>query len=199
MRGGKDSKIYVYHHSRWSASPGQFSPETFKVQVGTHTFPSRVLEADEKPDPGCDVIDVPINFKEDFERDTDGNLRDLAGVTTLSTKPFIVQRQYIAKAMEHAAAHGYRPVFGREQIDLSQGIPTPILENLRTDILADRHAHIDLGLTKDAAGVAIGHIAGYQSLSRTKMTLTASEDVTILPVVAYDLILAESYNHEAEK
>jgi hypothetical protein len=187
MRGGNDPKIYVYHHSRWSASPGQFSEETFQVQIGTHTFPSRVLKESELPDPGCDTMEVPVDFKEDFERDTDGSLRDLGGATTMSTKPFITQRQYIAKAMDHAKEHGYNPIYGVEQIDLQQGIPNPILDNLRTDIIADRHCHIDLGISRDAAGVAIGHIAGYR-VSKSKDE-KGREDITILPVVAYDLIL----------
>lgn len=186
MRGGTDPKIYVYHHSRWSANPSQFSTETFTVQVGSSTFPSRVLKDGETPDPDCRTVEVPVDFKEDFDRDTDGNLRDLAGLSTLSTHPFITQRQYIRKAMDSAAEYGYRPIFGREEIDLTKGIPSPIAGNLRTDIRADRHAHIDLGLSKDAAGVAIGHIAGHRV---TRVKIGDKWDIQILPVVAYDMIL----------
>lgn len=188
MRGGKDARIYVYHHSRWSVAPHQFGDQTFTVQVGNTTFPSRIVEEGEQADGDCRTIEVPVEFRDDFELNCDEALRDHGGETTLSTHPFITQRQYINKAMEAGSKYGYLPIFPQEQYELSVGLPMPQEELIRTDVDMWRHCHIDLGLKKDACGVAVGHIAGYK-VTKTKDALSGKEQIDIAPVIAYDLIM----------
>jgi hypothetical protein len=189
MYGGKDKRIYVFEGSQWSIKGrDKFRAEEFQVQIGNESFPSRVLTNGAVANPGCQVINVPMDFLEDFERDTEGSIRDLAGLTTLATHPFITQRHKIAEAMELATDKGYLNPLGLEQVCFADGLPKPNLHRLRTDVDAPRHAHIDLGISKDACGIAIGHIAGHM-VKETVNEETGKRDTEITPVVAYDIVL----------
>lgn len=189
MCGGTDSGIYVFSKSVWeSKGRDKFLPEDFRVQIGTNAVRSKVLKADEEPMPGCEVILVPVDFKKDFDDDVDGSIRDFAGRTTLSTRPFITQREAIHRCQELGADHGFVNPFKFEQYDLSLGVPHPDARKLRTDISMFRAVHIDLGLTRDACGIAIGHVAGQKLIKRTDPV--SGRDVSeLMPEVALDVIL----------
>ncbi len=189
MCGGKDPGIYVYSYAQWEAkSRDTFLNESFRVMVGTESMRSRIMQPGEEPIDGCKVIEVPMDFYSDFDRDIDGSIRDFAGITTLATTPFIVKRDYISRCMNLAEAAGYRNPFNYEEIDLTLGQPIPDALRLRLDVDSPRAVHIDLGLKKDAAGVACGHIAGWKSVERIKED-TGDYIKEIAPVIAYDFIL----------
>jgi hypothetical protein len=188
MYGGNDPRIFVFEGSQWSIKGREnFMKEEFRVQLGNTTFPSKVLKDGEPPNIGCETISVPMDFYDEFMRDCDGAIRDVAGLTTLATRPFITQRQKIQEANNLAKEHGYVNPLDLEQCDFTIGFPDLDRNRLRTDVIADRAAHIDLGISKDACGIAVGHIAGH------KVNEYRSEDgkveTEVLPVIAYDVIL----------
>jgi hypothetical protein len=189
MRGGKDNRIYVFEGSQWSVKGRQrFMAEEFQVQIGNETSPSKVLKKDELPSKGCEVINVPMDFYEDFMRDVDGAIRDHAGMTTLATRPFISQRQKIHDANVLAQEYGYGNPMQLEQVELSVGLPDlPLKQFIRTDVKSWRAAHVDLGISKDACGIAVGHLAGYR-VQHFKSD-TGKVVPEILPVIAYDVVL----------
>lgn len=197
MRGGSDEQMYVFGGSQWDIKGRDnrefFTEEEFTVQIGNESHPSKVLARDpdtgedlELPAPGCDTIRVPMTFHKDFLRDVDNELRNIAGRTTLSTSPFFTQRERILEAFDLGEQNGYLNPFRKEEYDLSQGLPDLDRTKTRTDVKAPRHAHIDLGITQDACGFAVGHVAGY------KVTEHKNEDgkmvTEVLPVIAYDTI-----------
>lgn len=189
MCGGTDPTIYVYSHSQWSAKPRDtFLAEEFQVLIGTENIRSKILTDGDYIPEGATVIDVPMDFYPEFEKDVEGSIRDFAGLTSLATNPFITKRDSIHQCMSAATDAGYRNIFNMEEIDLSLGIPQPVLERLRLDVNEPRACHIDLGVTKDAAGLAIGHVAGMKYVEKrdaeTNMVLA-----DWMPVVAIDTIL----------
>lgn len=189
MCGGKDAGIYVYSHSQWSAKPRDtFLAEEFKVLIGTENIRSKIItEGDYVPE-GATVIDVPMDFYNEFDKDIEGSIRDFAGLTSLATTPFITKRDYIYQCMSAAEGAGYYNAFNVEEIDLSLGIPKPVLDRLRLDVNEPRACHIDLGLRKDACGIAVGHVAGWKRVDRRDPdTNTLHQDW--MPVVAMDFIL----------
>jgi hypothetical protein len=70
--------------------------ETFKVEVGDVTRRSRLLSGIEVNVNVDRVIDVPLDFKKEFETDPDKAVRDLAGISILTISPFISRRELIA-------------------------------------------------------------------------------------------------------
>ncbi len=189
MMGGDDPSIYVYSHSQWSAKGRDaFMDEDFQMQVGNDRYRSRALDEDEEPDIGCETIPVPMDFHSEFVKDPDGSLRDFAGLTTLSTNPFFNQRHFIDQSMREAQKHGYENPFAMEQVDLTIGLPTPDATKLRTDVPSERHCHIDLGLSRDACGFAVGHLAGHKII-QTVDPVTKQRRYDIKPIIAYDVIM----------
>lgn len=197
MRGGDDEQMYVFGGSQWDIKGRDnrefFTAEEFTVQIGNESFPSKVIQRD--PDtgedtelvaPGCDSIRVPMTFYKDFNRDPDNELRNIAGRTTLSTTPFFTHKERLKEAFELGAANGYVNPMRREEFELSQGLPDLDRRLTRTDVKAPRHAHIDLGLTHDACGFAVGHVAGYKVEEHTDEN--GKKVTEVLPVLAYDVI-----------
>lgn len=193
--GGPDDKMYVFEGSQWDIKGREnrdfFDEEEFTVQIGNETFPSKVIPRNDETGedlepvaPGCDSIRVPLNLRVDFERDCDGCIRDFAGLTTQATHPFITQRNKIAEANELAELYGYKNPIPVETVCLSLAMPSVDLTALRTDIDMPRHAHIDLAISGDGCGVAIGHIAGWKVEK-----VAATNSISILPIVAMDILL----------
>jgi hypothetical protein len=197
MRGGPETNMYVFGGSQWEIKGRDnrdfFTEEEFTVQIGNESYPSKVLARDEDtgentelPAPGTETIQVPMTFYQDFLRDVEGELRNAAGRTTLSTAPFITQRGRLREAVELAKENGYLNPMGKEEYELSQGLPDLDRRLTRTDVHAPRHCHIDLGITKDACGFAVGHVAGHKVTEHTDAE--GRKQTEIMPVIAYDVI-----------
>lgn len=194
MCGGDDPEIFVYSKSLWeSKGRDRYSDETFRVLIGNERTRSRILSEGEVipaivDGSDMEVVEVPVDFRREFEKDIDGSIRDLAGKTTLATHPFIHNRESLFACMDLADQYDYRSVIAHEDIDLSVSTPTIEESRVRTDVRQMRVAHVDLALTGDSAGVAVGHIAGTKTIERVHPE-TNERTVEVLPVVAYDLIL----------
>lgn len=188
-QGGSDDSIFVYSYAQWEAkSRDSFLPEEFRVQVGNETVKSKVLGDHEEATPGCLIINVPHDFYTIFVEDTDGAVRDFAGLTTLATNPFISYREKIPNAMALGTKAGYHNMFNLEQVDLSMGFPIPIKQFIRHDISSPRAVHIDLGLRNDAAGIVCAHAAGIKHVARYDAE-TGNTIQDVLPVVGIDFAL----------
>jgi len=187
--GGKDPTIYVYNKSQWEAKGrDRFMTESFRVQVGNAYVSPKILAPGEQPMHGSEVVDVPMDFYSEFEKDCSGALRDYAGLTVLSSSPFFTRRETINQCMELADKLGYKPLFNTEVLDLSMGIPRPYESRLRLDVDQPRACHIDLGLKKDACGLCIGHIAGSKMIERYD-PISKAKTIEILPLIGIDLAI----------
>jgi hypothetical protein len=188
MNGGKDPGILVYNKAQWEGKPrSNFNAEEFRVQVGGESARSKILADNEPPAPGCEVINVPTDFRPDFENDVDKAIRDLAGKPLLSINPFISRRETIQNSFDLARKYGYDQVYTLQEADLEHGIPTPLKSLLRRDVPSFRMAHVDLGWKKDACGIAIGHVAGYKV--GVKLLGEGARTMEVLPVIAIDAVM----------
>jgi len=168
----------VVHNSQWGAKDAKiFMPERFKVLVGNSVLSSKVLEDGEDVTEyegmeEVQIIDVPMDFYDDFMRDTDTALRDLAGVSTVAITPFIRNRKKIMDAVDNTYQHPFtqevwdmtdRGKFLTEALfkinEFGERVP-------RFHPEASRHVHIDASLRGDATGLAIGHIYGYKEIRK---------------------------------
>jgi len=106
--------IFVLRYPSWGTRPKSvYLGGTFKVEVGDLTRRSRVLEGNENDVRGR-MIEVPKDFEDRFRADTECSVRDFAGISTLSIKPFIARREMIERMFElgreHGLQHPYRPM-----------------------------------------------------------------------------------------
>lgn len=64
------------------------SGETFKVSVGDSIHPPRLMEPNEAIHEGTRVIDVPEEYRDQFETNLEDSIRDIAGISTGSVMKF---------------------------------------------------------------------------------------------------------------
>ena len=178
----KDKSIFVMKLSAWESLPkDRFSGEVFLVEVGNEVKMSRMIDTMEDALDAEDVIEVPIEYKGVFERDLVAALRDVAGIATGSTHPFIPYRHLIHQAQtDFGDMTQGRQLFKMDSCILSRivgDVNDPQWENLVDLEFIDQFildqqqvfaAHLDVGVTQDALGIAVGRIIGEKMLPAAK-------------------------------
>jgi len=144
-----DPSVYVYDHTVWEVKPpGSFSAKTFRVYCGTPIEEPRILAPGE-PVLG-EVVEVPEDFRPQFQGDIYQSLRDIAGRATRSEHPYFTNLPALQAA------------FGRTASILAQdaivsGEPVEILKSRIQHPNEPRYLHVDLALTADSVGFALCH------------------------------------------
>lgn len=175
---GKTS-IYVYDKTTWDIKPeGTFTGEWFEVFKGDEIRRPRIIEAGDtvREDEHPLIIRIPEEYRKEFEQDIMNALRDIAGVSTLTIHPFIVNIEIVSEAMGRTQS-----IFSRPDVDFKD-TQLKIYPDAITGKEYPRFAHVDLGLTGDSAGVVIGHVPRFETMWR-------GEESEILPVVRIDGVL----------
>jgi hypothetical protein len=192
MQGGSDPNIFVLSKSLWEGRGREkYKPEEFRVMIGNERQRPRILADDEQVaanETENRIITVPVDLRSEFEKDIGGAIRDFAGLTTLASRPFFQNREALFECMALADQYAYESAIPLQEIDLEVSQPFVLPERLRTDVKQMRVAHIDLALTRDSAGIAVGHIAGTRTIERVQAE-NGQRILEVLPVIAYDLIL----------
>ena len=180
-----DPTFHVSDYALWDTKGRhKYSPNTFRVTIGNQYRKSEILDEVDttpvnkmfwksipekaKPVPsGINWIEVPANFYYEFVADTDGSLRDIAGVPTFGISPLIWRVQSVEECVDRSRSHP----FLKDEHELSLDDPeADLLKLVRWDLIthikggvripkhlpgAPRFVHCDLGITGDAAGIAM--------------------------------------------
>jgi len=174
------SSIYVYDRRVWDIKPvGTYGEDRFRLFLGDNTRKPSILEGEAQVAEADNhlVMDVPEEFRPEFTRDMLSAIRDIAGSATFAIHPFILNTEAV------------RSAFGRSPSILST--PTTDFKSSRPSIYPNRivrpdeprFAHVDLGLSGDSAGVAVGWVPEFVKVQRTGSTFE------LMPRVVLDLIL----------
>jgi len=214
-REEKDPHFFVRDRATWQVKPaGDFTDETFKVAVGNEKHHSRILDGsrddEEKKylDLGLQVIEVPLEYKPDFERDLEGSLRDIAGFPTLAVSPYINRTEKIFEAVDDTLPN---PMEGLDKEDIQEEWVADTILDINWNRIAvqserriqggytetfwrplrhpdvPRYAHIDPSLSGDATGLVIAHIAGWTEVVRRDRA--GEEYNETAPLIETDLVL----------
>jgi hypothetical protein len=138
-------------------------------------------------------------YRKEFEDDPDGATRDIAGRSTLTLAPFITDRQSIRDALDPDRLHpmtdtvttlrdGVQFVWERLCVKLPDGTWQPKYHPEK-----QRFIHIDLGLSHDWAGLAMGCCPGTTEVERRIETDDANRveyTKERVPLVWYDFLLS---------
>ncbi len=188
-----DHRIFVRSYALWEAKPRiLFSSETFYVLVGNEQIQSRIVDTNDDrlrlekfigSDPSwadSKIIEVPNDFRMDFEKNLEEALQDLAGIATLSISPFIQRRESVYACIDKERTHPMPHVEwnpkDQPHIDWSKLVKTHTVKDRRgneshfrgpiVSPTAMRHVHIDTSLNKDSTGICIGHTFGQTEITR---------------------------------
>ena len=177
-------KAAVISRAIWEAKRGvlnangepYFCGDTFPVEVGSENMFSRLLDVTEVPYAKGRVLEVPVELREEFERDIEGALRDFAGVAVMSLKPLITNREALMECVrsdsaypEYACHHPFSATSTtlQDAVRLLEGYLVDRKEgHILINPLAPRAVHIDVGLTTDCLGFAMGHVEEVVEISR---------------------------------
>jgi len=202
-----DPTVFVRDYAVWHVKEGVFSEKKFHVLVGNDTTPSKILEPDEvelvkgKLQDGMVVIEVPDDFRRDFDEDLDGSIRDIAGCATVSISPFIQQRDRIVKCIDETRTHpfsteewvqteggGINWTKLAHQIEIRDGAEKIVTWQPKHHPGLARHVHIDPSLNTDSTGIAVGCVLGYKQIRRRDKE-TQEEYTEPAPIIWIDFVL----------
>jgi hypothetical protein len=203
----KEEDVFICTMSLWDAKPkGTYSSKTFRVEVGDDTRLSRILNDDESPREGALVITPPIDFKQDFERDIEKAIRDIAGVPLMGISPLITDRPKVFKAIRRTKEEdpsspyhdfecqhpysvektflldGHTLLKDMIAVKDSNGVWRP-----RVNPNAPRFIHVDTALTQDAMGFAMAHPMAEVTIKKRLPDGTETLDVGVKTYVDFML------------
>ncbi len=207
-----DPRIFVREYATWDVKPpGEFTGKRFAVLVGDELINSRILKPGEvertraviKGDGRtARVILVPEEYREDFDGDLEGSLRDIAGVATMAIRPFISRRETIPVALSPKRQHPFTvetwvcgepgefrwDLLCRKVVTKLKGGFTEQAWQPLSSPTAVRHVHLDLsGGKQDALGFAMGHIVRWRDMARKRPDGT--EYMELAPEICVDVVL----------
>ncbi|SEP45310.1 hypothetical protein SAMN02990966_06488 [Rhodospirillales bacterium URHD0017] len=171
--------IFVYDRTLWQIKPkGTYGDKHFRLFLGDKTRKPCILGegVEVARDDAELVMEVPEEFRSEFARDILSAIRDIAGNATFALHPFIVNTKAVSQAFGQC-----RSVLTMDSTDFISRPSIYTKRILRPE--EPRWAHVDLGLTGDSAGVAIGWVEGFMEVSRSDNT------VEWMPQINFDLIL----------
>jgi len=155
-----DPSIYVYDKRVWDVAPeGRFSGNTFSVFIGDDNRHARIVDENEYIDEPDLLLDVPVEFKSDFESDIMNALREIAGVATLARFPFFMNVDLLA------ASFSKKNIFVNDWCDFIDRKVKIDVDRIE-DWDRPRFVHIDLALTSDSAGLCIGYCDRFMAIQK---------------------------------
>jgi hypothetical protein len=169
---GGTEMTYISDYALWEVKPKhKFSLPTFKVEVGDRVSSSRILGDGEKSRADAKIIEVPGEFEQPFLEDIDQALRDIAGVATFNVSPLVRDRKSVFDMVRKNIPNPFtKPIV---TIDVEDDITLDQFFEMRTvcrirrgkweprlNPTRPRFAHVDLSLSGDCAGIAMGHVSG---------------------------------------
>ena len=174
-----DPQIHVVHHAVWDTlSKDRFSGKRFLVEIGNMDRNSRIIEDKAFALPEADILEVPEEYRTDFERDIEMALRDFAGIATGHRRAFMPFKEAVNDAHTvYEALYEGQTLFNEEVIDITNYFDGPFeweklinkeyMKQISFNAKADFCMHVDLGISKDRVGLAVGHIQDYKMMPST--------------------------------
>ena len=184
MEEAKTDKTILYlSYSQWEALPAdRFSGDKFLIELGSEERRSRIIQTREESRDPDSILEVPVEYKADFERDIAAALKDYAGVSTGTMNPYILDRERMVKAArDHQQMNDGQSLFtcdsavlqsmvdGGDSIrDFSRLVNLDYIEKYILDSTQPFAVHIDVGISQDRAGLSVGRIYGYKLIPASK-------------------------------
>lgn len=167
----------------------KLSGSTFKMDVGDSINPPRILEQDELAHEGSRVIEVPEEYRDQFELNPEDAIKDIAGISTGSVLKFFSNMKPILESLSDELQNP----FTHEEIQLSVGSDVQIKDFLvldryfsqrGTQLFPKRHpnaprfVHIDMSTgAMDALAMTCVHPVGTIQVNSRNMVSQRKEAI----------------------
>jgi hypothetical protein len=206
-----EPSVFVRDYAAWDVKPKEnFSGENFWVLIGNSAIRNRIIRERSEYDKlnmvwleeqGCRVVEVPIEYYEDFDRDIENAIRDIAGISTHAISAFIHRTDRVDECVSESLSHPFSTeeydygtsagfVWPRVCDHMERKLPGGYIERYwrpKRSPNAMRHVHIDPSLSGDSTGMAMGHIDRWVEVVRRGPDGEEYNDVA--PHIVIDLML----------
>lgn len=171
------ASIYIFDKRPWEVQPpDRFLPERFTVFLGDGTRRPRIIAPQEAVSDADRpfLMEVPEDYRNAFESDLPGAVKDVAGIALHGFSNFISNFGAIKKAF------GPRQnIFEPDWCDFDKQ-PALIMPHPIQHPKAKRYVHIDLSLSMDYAAFSMGYCSGFSKVDR------GGGMVDTLPRISFD-------------
>lgn len=193
MKGAKE--VYVKDIAIWEArDKSDYSGEKFLLSLGDTFTPPIILNSEEEAtnakSAGFQIIEIPVEYRQHFERDTVGSLRDLAGISTshLRKTKLFASESVLMKCYDKSKPNPVKvntiEIGLKDEIDLINYID---FSAIRTQRRIPRYVHIDIAFSRDALGLGMSCISGWTKINT--MLPDGTFKTKKLPVAETDLAM----------
>ncbi len=201
--GGSPNFLYLHMRS-WDTHPyGWHAEETFRVCIGNRQQLPRIIDSEESCR-GCKIAlgrtfkncghkieEVPADYRVDFERDIVRSVRDYLGYPQYASSPFIADRERVFNCIDEVLSHPWEDEEVVPYVSIVQEVQRwkiPLPAKIKViNPQAKRFIHVDLGLRRDACGIAMGHVEEFVTVERIDEEGNSYSET--LPVVRIDLMV----------
>lgn len=186
---------YVYEKRQFDVVPqDRYCGDTFRLFVSSSAaMDIRILDDGERDPPNGKVIEVPVEYRADFNKDAAAALRDVVGTSVNSVNPFFRQQNKILECVVAGEESGLQSFLTSDNVVLGvEGLPMPVRGHYCRNPSKPRYVHIDLSNTGDRCGIGMVRFDGIQHVSRN------NGDVESLPMVSVEMALSIEPDHGNE-
>lgn len=178
-------KVHIVDIPIWEARPKtHFCGRTFKVHCGdVYSDPAIVVGIDEEKsaiDKGFKLLNVPIEYQEDFEKDIVGSLRDIAGVSikAIRTSKLFPSEKFVNDCYDDEKIDPVTVKTIEIGLDSQEDLINYIdFSKIRNPKSSPRFIHVDISYSGD--GDCLG--LGMSGISKWIIIQSQNADGTIVP------------------
>lgn len=164
-----DKLVYIYNKKQYEVWPQErYTGEKFQLLVGNDVLSdTRIVKDGEIMPAGAMVLDIPVEYRGDFETNPHGALRDIVGISDSSIAPFIRRRFKIYDCIQAGKETGLESFLIKDNVILGiDGMPTVKPGHYCRNPGRPRYVHIDLSLNSDSCGIAVLRYDGLKECVR---------------------------------
>lgn len=177
----KSSTTYVVDEPQWKFKEhkGIYSGVNFRVMIGDSRIQSKILDITDNPPFGYEIVEVPIEYKESFERDIDSSIKDIIGKTISSTRKLIINKDRVYSCVKKTigttdeiwrnpfSSNILELDFDDDELTIESYLDVPYFTSYLNIIgkSKPRWVHLDLSISGDRLGFCMGHISDHKAVS----------------------------------
>jgi len=187
-------EVLIFDIPLWEAKPSHiFCGEKFLVAVGDAYNPPKIIEEVERvtyAKNGFEIVEIPTEFKQDFQLDLIGSLRDIAGVTVAGMRrlKLFPSVKFISDCFDETKLDPITyPLIKLGLQDEDELIRYVQLNKFRMPNGTPRFIHFDISFSGDASGIAMSGIKEWRQVDVEKEDGTFGSE--IVPVIETDFIM----------
>jgi|SRR6056297_245197 len=178
----KSDHIYVMDYALWEVKDtDKYCGKKFWVQMPTELESGKILN--KKPQEITDdVLEVPIEFKTQFEEDLHVAIRNIAGKPLSKESKFIPSYMIMDSIRRYNRQYLMNQIFTVQEVVLNDVIDLASLFNLSFIKQINPHymfhSHCDMALSHDSAGIVVGANVGGKVTKREQQINMDTKEVT---------------------